>query len=813
MLEESQKEYDCEYIFTHDDDLVFRMRDNQSEKSVSEELISKLFHYQPAVAGFPWEFGDGYYSGMKSQVAFHAAHDVAPLTGFDSGMVLYHKSIVSFFIPYSPRGEGGFYGNWSLCAHFLTFFAPMTFRENAIRINTILYENTVTISKTNVNQRSKKKIDVNGNVVQSESRHPYEYKFNKPFEKFLTSGMHNPLLRFGRYITQLDIDWEVPSPATSAPTNEPNFPLKSFQNFDRFSVLKNISTFFDITHPILSNNVWLRKSFSDKELLDFRERQIRSPDDFEIVVNMFTTGKNVTRFLKFWNLFDTANKITRNVRIFVHIENEEWRNPDEFIGAVSQIRNLKSRHGPIQIFANIKRKGMLQTIIDSWFPCSRTEYGIMLFNDDLAVSTHILEYAEQTTLFYLQRNINEKRIFGVSLHLLEFSDSPNPETKTYLLQYPPIYGFIAAPEAWTRYVNWFHSLPYDFDPLLPQSNTNSWPKETNVSKFLLRHMVEVGSAMIVPVISGLPNGVIAPHGHELRRMNPAERQLQENWNLGGTDNDKLSLISLKRNISGLSYGIPGLAPAALMVTSKTLPGLKETSIFNYQFKKMEKLQDLNLGKQVRNMDKCTLVLFVQDRIRTLRKRIDYYQTHHLLESIVVIWNNPSNSTEQIPQLQDTNTTAMASLSVVTPAVFTPNNRFYPHKVIKSSCVVNLHEDFDIHASDLTEAIRLFQHSDYKGVVEVVDERRFSGGLRAGIFHMKHLKNYLALPAHIHSAVDAAGGCEDLAMSAVIASGGGRRIMMRVAHADMIDLGARDDAHFFVDAAVCGVVAVVAGESV
>lgn len=101
------------------------MTDDRTLSSILVDIITK---YTPAVAAFPWTVGDKEYTAMQRMQARYKHQEVAPLTGFDSGMILYHSSVVDFFIPFMPRGEGGFSGKWSLCAHYLNMFAPLTFK-------------------------------------------------------------------------------------------------------------------------------------------------------------------------------------------------------------------------------------------------------------------------------------------------------------------------------------------------------------------------------------------------------------------------------------------------------------------------------------------------------------------------------------------------------------------------------------------------------------------------------------------------------------------------------------------------------------
>lgn len=62
------------------------------------ELRRLLKRYKPAVAGFPWAVGDDRFSTMRELKRAYAGQEVQPLTGFDNGMVVYHRSVLDFFL-------------------------------------------------------------------------------------------------------------------------------------------------------------------------------------------------------------------------------------------------------------------------------------------------------------------------------------------------------------------------------------------------------------------------------------------------------------------------------------------------------------------------------------------------------------------------------------------------------------------------------------------------------------------------------------------------------------------------------------------
>lgn len=82
---------------------------------MASKLVQLLDAYHPAIAGFPWDVGDERFPGMIELQAAFAHEEVAPLTGFDNGMVIYHHTVVDFFFVSSQK--------FPLC---LTAFSKLT---------------------------------------------------------------------------------------------------------------------------------------------------------------------------------------------------------------------------------------------------------------------------------------------------------------------------------------------------------------------------------------------------------------------------------------------------------------------------------------------------------------------------------------------------------------------------------------------------------------------------------------------------------------------------------------------------------------
>ncbi|KAJ3216632.1 hypothetical protein HDU81_001061, partial [Chytriomyces hyalinus] len=372
LFNAANQSHDCEYYFTHDDDLYFSLASSQQTNnnnstttpstSIASTLSNILFQYQPAVAGFPWAYGDKTYTGMKSQTKLQAQHPtVNILTGFDSGMILYHKSIASLFIPYSPRGEGGFHGNWSLCAHFISLFAPHTFKGAAIRINAIQYENRVSISNVPVKERKKvhkKDSKQQGLTVHAESRHPYEFTMNRGYIQFLSAGLWNRELRWGREMRAMDLAWDVESVSSAVAFNAEGIRsgVQKHRSFDKWDTLHRLADFYDLSHPALSKNAWIRGNFMDAELVQFMGKRHEDGMDISFSVHLFTQGSNWVMFSALWTSINRATKISNPVHIHIHFDHQEdgRQTPLE---ALMRLQSLSSKHGPVSVHVSTRKKG------------------------------------------------------------------------------------------------------------------------------------------------------------------------------------------------------------------------------------------------------------------------------------------------------------------------------------------------------------------------------------------------------------------------------------------------------------------------
>lgn len=135
--------YDCVYYFATDDDLQWTVTDvgrrQYRTKSPQDALVQFLQQWQPAVTTFHWPGGEIAFAELREMNALHKDDLVQATTGFDNGALIFHRSIVKFFIPIWLGS--GFTPAYTIQHTFQNFFVPFLFGPHAIRFNGVKYVN------------------------------------------------------------------------------------------------------------------------------------------------------------------------------------------------------------------------------------------------------------------------------------------------------------------------------------------------------------------------------------------------------------------------------------------------------------------------------------------------------------------------------------------------------------------------------------------------------------------------------------------------------------------------------------------------
>lgn len=656
----ARKQTKCEYFFTHDDDLSFYATSEDETRPIWEILSNVLTKYQPAVLAFPWTQGDQTIPAMTLMREQYDSEEVVPLTGFDSGMVLYHESIVDIYIPFAPRGEGGFLGQWSLCALFLNMFSALLFKGNALRINSLQYKNLINIDNTPEAKRQTPVLLADGTFKHAESRHPYEYRYNTDYQKFLSGGLYNPQQRHGRSLLPQDVTWSVEIGQTP---------------FEKTTILKNLLDFYDVTHPAIAQNAYLQNSFTIEEIDD-----ARSNVDFKVVIYVMADIERKKAFDRLWKSLEAAKTIDRTVEIRVNLA---WKGTYKS-AYVAEWSKLKSKHGDVVFHTNLRNREPRNFVMESWRPIDRNEYA-MILTDDVAVSKYFLSYASTMIQKVYHGPIQSAHVFGISLHSMVYNEVDgqpfeiNNEHKAIGLQMPDLWGGIYSAPQWSIFVDWYMTHAEE-DVFIPYSLTNRWPMKRSWRKYLLRYLHDKGKYLIFPNSEG-------QGGH---------------------------VIVVEKSPLDLDYSHSLQAPP--LVQQETGPEIIESNLQIYNSSHLLSSVDA-LPHEPNKFDKCTMIITVYSRYATIVDRLKHYHTLSCLEAIVVIWNNPKVSPPMIPAQ------FRIPVYIIKQAVNSMNNRFKAYDQIKTACVVNMDDDWDMDHNHLRYVIQSWQKQFFRTLVGFKHEGR------------------------------------------------------------------------------------------
>ena len=241
----------CEYFFTLDDDLEWFFTEigqrwyselvthnkgtiewkfgpskyapvDPDEVSVTNLLTTYLSERHPAVVVFSWPWGDAALDNFMRMNVLHEGKIEQPATAFDNGCLVFHHSIVDFFIPIwlGDEHEPRFITQNS----FLSFFVPYIFQQYATRFNGIEFRNP------------------------PEVRHPYDS--SSDFDKYLSQGSRCP--SFGASMSPDKITWEVAKRGRAQYEIDPRF----------------LGNFYHLTRSIITRNPYIRSRYSPQQLTD-----------------------------------------------------------------------------------------------------------------------------------------------------------------------------------------------------------------------------------------------------------------------------------------------------------------------------------------------------------------------------------------------------------------------------------------------------------------------------------------------------------------------------------------------------------------
>ena len=206
-LAEARRRYRCHYVFVHGEDAQVYLPPSSpwAGSTIATVLSDFLMEYRPAVASFVWDDAGAALPGVQALHRHYEREPAAPLTHFDTHMVIYHHDVVDLFLPNSTADDGGGAegrpalldaddARWTLYAQF---FVPLLFREHAVLLTSLHYKCGRGIGPDNVRARLA----------------AYDRASDAPaavaYRNLLPSGLRERRYRWGTNLTAADIAWEV----------------------------------------------------------------------------------------------------------------------------------------------------------------------------------------------------------------------------------------------------------------------------------------------------------------------------------------------------------------------------------------------------------------------------------------------------------------------------------------------------------------------------------------------------------------------------------------------------------------------------
>lgn len=566
-------------------------------------------------------------------------------------------------------------------------FGPLIFREHALRLNTLRYDNTVNMD--NVPKGQGKTEIRNGLAYVPSSRHPYEYPLNDAYMSFLSSGLRNRQQPWGRALGPDDVF--VPQ-------------IWLGGDYDPDWILDRLDEFYDVRHESLSRTR-LIQSIAPAKL---EAIAARNPPRATFRIMIFTKNR-LHSLQRCWASVRRAFPIEdADVYVEVHVDFDIYMKRFERDEYGSFLELIKRNPGParsVTVIKSVHARGLRASILSSWIPEGNHEYAIFLVResfsgpikpltplarqeDDIEVSPHFLRYAQNMVDAYVYRDHADHRLSAISLYNLRYNEaiesfvSVKNGHRPYIYQQAQSWGAVFLPEPWRRFLAYVKRFPLGKDPLVPDSLTNRWPFAQSWKKYYMRFMAEEGGYVIYP---NLPGGqsyscVVSRSAlsltltHSLCRTNHVEV---------GT-NDKVSRSAERKSIHA-KFRVPLLPREANFGSLQVYPPLSSLEVYTMQHQPLEHVNLLPRGTEhVESFDKCTMIMTVYSRVETFLDRIKHYHTLDRLGQILIVWNNVDNPPPAIPT--DDYHIPVEILEMDRNSL---NNRFYPWPQIKYSCIISM----------------------------------------------------------------------------------------------------------------------------
>jgi hypothetical protein len=756
-LNQAKTMFECDYFFLHDDDLTFHFNDEYpiprpTGLTLQGELLDVLVEYKPMYATFLWEAGLK-IPGLNATFSSHRSSRVYPFTAGDSGMTIYHHSIVDFFIPFSPNGEGGFVGNWTLPTHFLDLFASSVFK--GIVINSLRYKNNINPDNLGVTA-SKWTITPDGFAVNAVSRHKYEWPQNVAYLRFLYGCLRNLEAPQARNVLDLS---SVKSLQSDAFSDDVPPVLSSVIRWEVPDVVRRLMVVADPRHPALSSSHFLRRPEAQAAV---RAMIPNTPINLRITIMTYRRFDNALRILKVLAAELVCEEYFISDGVYVSVVLTIDFDPKIDAKTRKNLRKKATRLYPsVRLDTASAHRGLKASWLEGWKPTLMDSFNLVL-EDDLDVSPRIVRSSLRLIRsVYYKRQYPFGEILGISLFNEKTSDISPAVTQALsnlvrnsdtLRQSVCSWGAILAAPGWTEFISWVSTKGKDFDPMLKDSLSNRWPGSVPWKKLALRFAAERKMYMYNPLF---------PEGETLVR----KLDLSGGTNDKGNMPDKISdLVATNRDLT--------LPSDALLVPRLDYKLEPVTSSFS-------------------SFDGCTLVMPICHRLEIVQQLLEHYTSVPFKAQIILVHQRCGGSHQSIivpDRIKD------VPIVLKRMPSNDMNNRYLNFKEIAYDCIINLDDDVMHPLESLHQLVRFWRAHFFdfyvgwtpQGRIHVIENnryvyknqswvRRFDGIssmlLPSGsVYHRKFLNAYGSEPNRpARNVVSRVHNCDDVLMNFVIAN--------------------------------------------
>ncbi|KAF5826078.1 hypothetical protein DUNSADRAFT_4939 [Dunaliella salina] len=197
-----------------------------------------------------------------------------------------------------------------------------------------------------------------------------------------------------------------------------------------------------------------------------------------------------------------ANYLGDSVSLTINIE---AGSPKE---VVDYVQTLKWPFGSLRRRHRASPSGLVPAVVESWFPSSCQEYGLLL-EDDIEVSPFFYVWLKQA-IVELRASDKFNRTFGISLYTPRVTETTNPyqrfypdiqlrtRSNAYFYQVPCSWGALQFPKHWVSFTEYMrHRLSYNSSFMnVPMSRTNGWTNSWK--KFYIEFAWSHGLFMLYP---------------------------------------------------------------------------------------------------------------------------------------------------------------------------------------------------------------------------------------------------------------------------------------------------------------------------